>query len=253
MHDLFFTVECDVGKIDCVVVIDNSVSIGNDLNFGQMRNLITRIARLLDIGIDDALFSVITFARQAWINFPISEHTTRDDLIDAVNKTSYFDKAELNRTGTNIPEALNLLREAGQDGRLGLRPDAVYTHAIFITDGRSNTISLTEEQLGIKLNGSERREQLNRDSKNSIEAARKLHKSGIYDDVIAIGIRAEAEISFEELNHIASSPDLRFEIQGFTTLAFNAVIQQITEEVCDGMEILTLDIRKFSSFKFNKY
>jgi len=237
MHDLFFPVECEVGKIDCVVVIDNSVSIGNDFNFGQMRNLITRIAQLLDIGVDDALFSVITFARQAWINFPISEHTARDDLINAVNEISYSDKPQLNRTGTNIAEALDLLREAGQDGRLGLRPDAVYTHAIFITDGRPNTISLTEEQLGIRLRGSARREQLNRDSENAIRAASRLHESGIYDDVIAIGIRAEAEINFEELDHIASSPDLRFEIQGFTAQAFEAVIQQITEEVCDGMEI----------------
>ena len=160
-----------MGKIDCVYVLDVSLSIQNETNFGFMIDLVIQSARQSVIGENDVLFSLILFARQANIIFNISQHTNSADLITAINQISYFDTPELNRTGTNIPEALDLVREAGQDGRLGLRPDAVYRHVVFITDGRPNTINLEEERLGRRLRGQDRRDQLNRDAANSIAAA----------------------------------------------------------------------------------
>ena len=166
--------------------------------------MITQSARQLTIGDDDVLFSVILFARHAWINFTISQYTDRADLIEAINEISYYDTSKLNRTGTNIPEALNLLREAGQDGRLGLRPDANYKHAIFITDGRTNTRKIKEAQLGRELTNEEKEQVDNTDDENSIIAALRLHDSRVYDDVFAIGIRGQHDVNFEELSHIAS-------------------------------------------------
>ena len=226
-----------MGKIDCVYVLDVSLSIQNETNFGFMIDLVIQSARQSVIGENDVLFSLILFARQANIIFNISQHTNNADLITAINQISYFDTPELNRTGTNIPEALDLVREAGQDGRLGLRPDAVYRHVVFITDGRPNTISLAEERSGMRLRGQDRRDQLNIDEANSIAAASRLHESGIYNDTYAIGIRGQRDIDIVELNSIASRPDLKFQIQNFTLEAFQAVIQPLLEEICDRNEV----------------
>ena len=209
-----------------------------------MRDLVIQSAQQLVIGENNVLFSLILFARQANIIFDISQHTNIADLIRAISQISYYDTPELSRTGTNIPEALDLLREAGQDGRLRLRPDAVYRHVVFITDGRPNTISLTEERIGRRLRGRERREQLDRDANNSVIAARRLHESGIYNDTVAIGIRGQRGVDIVELDSIASRPDLRFEIQSFTTEAFQAVIRRLSEEFCDRNEIYCADVQQ---------
>ena len=227
-----FTAGCDVGKVDCVFVLDVSLSIENDANFGLMRNLITQATDFIPIGVDNALFSVILFARHAWINFTIPQYTNRANLIDAVNKISYFDVSELNRTGTNIPEALDLLRIGGQDGRIGLRADAAYRHAIFVTDGRPNTRNLVKAQLGRRLNRTERRQVHQQDEDNTILAARRLLDSGIFDNVFAIGIRGIHNINFKELEHIASRPELEFIVDDFTESAFQAVLKELSEETC---------------------
>ena len=187
------------------------------------------------------MFSVIRFARHASISFPILQHTNRADLTEAVNQLSYFNLSRLDRTGTNIPEALDLLREGGQDGRIGLR-NGSYRHAIFITDGRPNTRDLEEARLGRRLNRREAREHRILDEQNSIAAARRLHASGVYNDVFAIGIRAQRDINFVELDAIASHPEFRFEIQGFTQDTFEVVIRLLNEDLCDGMEIMIMSL-----------
>ena len=224
-----FVLACDLGKVDSVYVLDISLSIKNDTNFGLMRDIVVQFAQQLVIGEDDVLFSLILFARQANIIFNISQYTNRADLIEAIRNISYFDTPKLDRTGTNIPEALDLVREAGQDGRLQLRPDATFKNVIFITDGRSNTI---QERIGMRIRGRERDRQLAVDEANTIEAARKLHESRIYNNTFAIGIRGGKDINIMELDHIASRPEFRFDIQDFTTEAFQEVIQRLSGEFC---------------------
>ena len=228
-----FVKGCDVGKVDCVFVLDVSVSIENDANFGLIRDFVTQAASFMSIGVNETLFSVLLFARHAWINFTIPSYTNRADLINAVDDISYFDVSELNRTGTNIPEALDLLTDGAQDGRIGLRADANYKHAIFITDGRANTRDLAETLLGRRLNNTERQQLRQEDEENTLLAAMRLHDSGLYDDVYAIGIRGSHNINFEELEHIASRPGLEFVIDDFTEAAFQAVLQELSGEICE--------------------
>ena len=230
MNYTYFVTGCDVGMVDFAFVLDVSVSIKNDTNFGLIRNLVTQVASFLSIGIDQTLFSVMLFACHAWINFTIPEYTSTADLVNAVNNISYDDVSELNRTGTNIPEALNLLADAGS---LGLRSNANYRHAVFITDGRANTRDLVETELGRRLNDSERQQLRQEDRENTISAARRLHDTGIFDDVSAIGIRGSHNINFEELGHIASRPELEFIIDDFTESAFQAVLQELSGEICE--------------------
>ena len=249
-NNLYFIVACDLGRIDCVYVLDVSISIENDINFGFIRDLVTQSAEQLSIGTNDALFSVILFARHAVINFTIPQYTNRADLVNAINEISYFDTSEFDRTGTNIAEALDLLRIGGQNGSIGLRSNANYTHAVFITDGRPNTRDLVEEQLGRRLSRSERENLRLEDEQESISAARRLHASGVYDDVFAIGIRAQRDINFVELGHIASRPEFRFTISDFTQEAFQDVIQQLSEELCNRTYIVNLIVLMFNNIMF---
>ena len=221
-------------------MLDNSVSIQSDTNFGLIRNLVVQIVEQLNIGPDNSLVSILIFARQAWINFPITRYTNADDLIDAVNEISYYDTPELNRTGTNIPAALDLLREGGQDGRIGLRGNANFTHVIFITDGRANNIDLVEEQTGVELTGDARKNQRAQDEADSIAAAERLHESGVYDEVFAVGIEGSHKINEDELEAIASDEAFVFKIEDFSQEAFQAVIFLINEELCQRKQFIAL-------------
>ena len=214
-------------------MLDNSVSIQSDTNFGLIRNLVVQVVKQLNIGPDNSLVSILIFARQAWIYFPITQYTNANDLIDAINQISYYDIPVLNRTGTNIPAALDLLREGGQVGRIGLRGNANFTHAIFITDGRANNLDLEEEQTGEKLTGEARRNQRIKDEANTIAAAKRLHESGVYDEVFAVGIEGSHKVNENELGAIASDPAFVFKIEDFSQAAFQQVIFLINDELCD--------------------
>ena len=231
---------CDLGLVDCVFVLDNSISIQNDTNFGLIRDLVIQITQQLTIGLENSLVSVMTFARHAAINFTLTEHTNSADLINAINQISYFDLPELNRTGTNIPDALNLLRTGGQDGSIGLRRNANFSHVIFITDGRTNTIDLEQERTGMRLRGQARRAHLAQDKTNTIEAAERLHDADIYNEIFAVGIRGSHALSREELDAIASRPEFVFEIEDFTEEAFQAVTLQLTDEICTRKNFCTI-------------
>ena len=216
------------------------MSIQSDTNFGLIRNLVVQIVEQLSIGPNNTLVSILIFARQAWINFPITQYTNADDLIDAINQISYYDLPELNRTGTNIPAALDLLREGGQDGRIGLRGNANFTHVIFITDGRANNIDLVEEQTGVELTGEARKNQRAQDEADSIAAAERLHESGVYDEVFAVGIEGSHKINEDELEAIASDEAFVFKIEDFSQEAFQAVIFLINEKLCQRKQFIAL-------------
>ena len=163
----------------------------------------------------------ILFARHANISFHVQEHTNEDDLTAAIDSIVYSEIPKLDRTGTNIPEALDLLRTAGQSGgELMFRDDDSVTKvAVFITDGRPNTKDLT---------GNTQQE----DSQNTEDAAARLHESGIYDQIYAIGIEGNRNINFRELEFIASDPSLVFILQDFDVDLFEELQRNLTNIVC---------------------
>ena len=217
-------------------MLDTSISIKDDANFGLIRNLVTEVAEVLTINPNRAMFSVILFARHAWIKFPITKYSTTDDLINAVNNIKYDDVSKLNRTGSNLPEAIDLVINATQDGKLGLRNDSdVYKSAVFVSVGRINTRHLVETQLNKKLNNSEWKKMKNIQLRDFELAAKKLNET--FDDVLAIGIKGTKKINFEILKEIASRKEFVFEVNEFTKSAFQKVIRLLSEEFCDGKEI----------------
>lgn len=217
-------------------MLDTSISIKDDTNFGLIRNLVTEVAEVLTINPNRAMFSVILFARHAWIKFPITEYSNTDDLIAAVNNIVYDDVSKVNRTGSNLPEAFDLIINATEDGKLGLRKDSDYKSAVFVSDGRINTRHLEETQLNKKLENSKwRKMKMNQLEKFKL-AAKRLNDD-IFDDILAIGIKGTKDINFDILEKIASRREFVFEINEFTKSAFQQVIKLLSEEFCDGREI----------------
>ena len=213
-------------EADLVFVLDVSISIGNDENFQTVTQFASDVSEFLDIGINDSLVGMMLFARHANVHFHVQEHTNEDDLIAAIGSIVYSEISELDRTGTNIPEALDLLRTAGQSGgELVLRDDPTTTKiVIFVTDGRPNTKDLT---------GNSRKQ----DAQNTQDAAARLHESGIYDQVYAIGIRGNKNINFVELEYIASDPSLLYIIDNFDEQLFESLRQNLTNAVCERKSI----------------
>ena len=206
---------------DYVFVCDVSISIGNDANFNIIRNFVHSISNFLTIGPNNSLVGKILFARHANISFHVQEHTNAEDLTAAIDSIVYSEIPELDRTGTNIPEALDLLRTAGRPGgELRFRDDPDVTRvAVFITDGRTNTKNLT---------GNSRAE----DAQNTEDAAARLHESGIYDQIYAIGIQGNKNMNFKELKFIASNPLLAIVVQDFDEELFEELERHLTNLFC---------------------
>ena len=219
LHFYIFIV-CEVNA-DFVYVLDVSISIGGDENFQEVTSFVGALGQFLDIGLNDNLAGVILFARHAHVEFDVQEHTNGADFAAAVNSIIYSNIPQLNRTGTNIPEALDLLRTAGQGGgRLRFRNDPdIPKIAIFITDGRPNTRDLTGNTRQV-------------DFINTENAAARLHESGIYDQIYGVGIEGTRDINFVELEFIASDPGLVFVIDNFDALLFQELQRNLTTSIC---------------------
>jgi len=211
----FVTAECTIPKLDVIFVLDTSKSINNEKNFGIMKDFIKDTTDVMNINLNDSLAAVVLFARKATIRFSLTEHTNKNNFQQAVDNIKYD---EVKQTGTNIPSALNLLRIAGQDGRLALRNGTVKV-AVLITDGRPNLRHLnilnSQAKAGTK------------------KAATRLHNSGIYDQVYSIGVEEHRAIG-KVLKDIANPPSLVFSITGFNTTLFQELTRKLTLSFCNG-------------------
>ena len=171
----------------------------------------------MDISENCSRAAVILFARQAWITFTLTDYLDKNSLQNALDQIRYNKISKYNRTGTNTPAALDLMRTAAKDGTLGLRNGTVHI-GMFVTDGRPNI-----KHLGIS----------NYMAIVATEAAaNRLRESKIYDRVYAIGIEADKPIG-KTLNLIAEPSSLVFSIQGFSTALFKELIRNITSQVCN--------------------
>ena len=214
---LSFAAKCVIPKLDVVFVLDTSISINNEQNFAVMKDFVKNTADLININVNDSLAAVILFAGNAWIRFSLTEYTEKDNFQKAVDDIKY---EEVKQVGTNTPDALNLLRIAGQDGRLGLRNDTIKI-VVLITDGRPNLkhLNISNDQA----------------TADTQEAATRLHNSGIYDQIYSVGIEGNKPIG-KVLDLIAHPPSLVFSITGFDAALFQQLTQNLASSFCNGKE-----------------
>ena len=204
-------------KLDVIFVIDTSKSMGGVENFRVIKKFMKNITNLLKINSKDSLIALISFAANVSIQLSLTDDTER--FHQAVNNTERFHQAVNNtqddrykhHEGTNTPAVLNLLKDAGKNGSLGLRSDSIKV-VFMITDGRPKGNNAT---------------------KITRTAATNLHKSGIYDRIYAIGIEANKPIG-KALNYISYPPSLIFPLPGFDETLFHSVIQSFLVSFCNG-------------------
>ena len=198
----------------------------------QSHSFASDTSRFLDIGLNDSLVGMMLFARHSNVHFHVQEHTNEDDLTAAIDNIVYSEIPELDCIGTNIPEALDLLRTAGRSGgELRLRDDQTTAKiVVFATDGRPNTKDLT---------GNSRQQ----DAQNTEDAAARLHESDVYDQVYANGIRGNKNINFVELEYIASDPSLVYIIDDFDEQLFESLRQNLTNAVCEHKYIFMQNVQ----------
>ena len=205
--------------MDGVFVLDASISIKNDANFNLMKDFVTGTFPLVNIADECSHASVIVFAADAWIWFDLNEYTDLANLTDAVNEIVYSELSEEKRTGTNTPDALDVMRIAGQNGSLGLRDGFVHI-GVFITDGRPNLKHISQSIGQTEAN------------RMTEVAGNRLHEANIFDQIYAIGIEGNKLLG-QTLEFIADPKSLVFSIGGFDEDLFMELGRNVTRTFCD--------------------
>ena len=190
-----------------VFVIDTSGSIGSS-RFQLIREFTADITAELIHNFPRSAVGVISFGTTAHLEFNLEAYTNLSALLSVINLLPY-------RGGfTNTNLALSLLLSTARNGELGLRNDSSKV-AILVTDGRSTQTSLT--------------------------AADELHNSSIFD-VFAVGI---GEADKDELQRIASGPELVFFKTDFSSTGLKQLEDIILPQLCIGKYPMTIDIHMY--------
>ncbi len=118
-----------INNTDITFVLDTSGSISNT-SFQYVKKFIENFTEVMNIGEKNSRVAVIIFNESASLHFNLNAHTSpsKNPLIMAIQDLPYFGG------GTDIPEALNLLRTTARNGSLGIR-NGNRQIAIFLTDG----------------------------------------------------------------------------------------------------------------------
>ena len=123
-----------INNTDITFVLDTSGSISKT-SFQYVREFIEDIVMEMNISEKNSRVAVIIFNESASLHFNLDAFTNKTLLIMAIQNLPYFGG------GTNIPEALNLLRTTAQNGSLGIRKTILNRQiAIFLTDGEGGDV-----------------------------------------------------------------------------------------------------------------
>ena len=199
-------------------MLDISISIKDDNNFNLIKKFVTNTFPAVNISAECSHAAVILFARDATIRFDLNEYTDVTSLTNAVNGIVYSEIDEQTRTGTNTSSALDLLRIAGLDGRLGLRDGFVHI-GVVITDGRPNLkhLNITDKDEAFE---------------QTETAGNRLHEAEVYDQIYAIGIEENRPLG-NTLRFIADPKELVFPIAGFDEELFAELRRNISRQFCN--------------------
>ncbi|XP_058235769.1 collagen alpha-1(XII) chain isoform X2 [Hemibagrus wyckioides] len=125
-------------KADIVLLVDGSWSIGR-LNFKTIRNFISRMVGVFDIGPDKVQIGLAQYSGDPRTEWNLNAHRTRDSLLNAVTNLPY--KGGNTMTGL----ALNYILQNNFKPEVGLRPDSRKI-GVLITDGKSQDDIIVSSQ-----------------------------------------------------------------------------------------------------------
>ena len=154
----------------------------------------------------------------------LNDYTNREDIEKALNDItleSLSIEGFHGDPGTNTPGVLQLMLDAAKDGRLGLNHKYRVQIAIVITDGRPSLRNISDED------------------EQTREASVRLHSSGIYERIYAIGVqgRQNRTIHNQTLENIAgNSSGSTFLLRNFSQSQFNLALEDIEAEFSNNRE-----------------
>ncbi|KAK3611945.1 hypothetical protein CHS0354_014020 [Potamilus streckersoni] len=186
---------CGPKVADILFVLDSSDSEGPE-NFKKILDFVYNFARQFAIGVNNVLFSLITYSSSVNVRFYFNTYTSRNNVLNAIQNTSYIG------LGTNTSDALHVARTEIFQTQHGSRPNATNI-VIVITDGRSRNPNAT------------------------VVEATLLKKTA---EVFSIGIGPE--VDQHELSAIASKPSYVMQVNSFELL--HTIEGKITEAACSG-------------------
>ena len=187
-----------------------------------MKDFVAVIFDLMTIAPNCSRVGLILFASDARIEFNLNEYTDEASLRNALNSVALRNlSANGFRQGTNTPAALDLMRTAAEDGRLGLSNDRqrIARVAVLITDGRPslNHIRPTPPEVADQL---------------TEQAGNRLHRSGAYDEIYAIGIQGGRGEIRNILRLISKCSKLIFVIDDFSQVSFVETAAKVIKLIC---------------------
>ena len=186
-------------------VLDSSGSVGRD-NFELTKEFAVNITKQFTIGPEDTHVGAIVFSDFAQISFQLNASTNGTQIVDELRRIPFID---VPGASTNTADALRRLRRDVLTYEAGARPQilAIPRVAIVVTDGRSSV-----------------------NTSGTIPEAEAVHAEGITVFSVGVGRR----VDMDELNAIASSPDLVSHLSDFNILEFQSYQLILSDEACTG-------------------
>ncbi|XP_075883605.1 collagen alpha-1(XII) chain isoform X2 [Nelusetta ayraudi] len=184
-------------QADIVLLVDGSWSIGR-LNFRTIRAFIARMVGVFDIGPERVQVALAQYSGDPKTFWHLSEHGTRDSLLEAISKLPY--KGGNTLTGL----ALNHILQNNFKESVGMRPNSKRI-GILITDGKSQDDVIVHSQ--------------------------NLRDQGI--ELYAIGVKNADE---NELRSIASDPEVihMYNVADFSFLL--DIVDKLTDNLCNSVK-----------------
>ncbi|XP_021375359.1 uncharacterized protein LOC110464458 isoform X7 [Mizuhopecten yessoensis] len=192
---------CKSGRVDLVIVLDSSTSVGND-NFQLMKNFVKDLVGKADINSGNVRVGVLLYSSSVSVQFQMSEYQNKADVLAAIDDIVYI------YGSTNTADGIKKMWSEMFTPANGDRPD-VDDVAIVITDGVSNI-----------------------NSRRTIPEATNAKNNGIHIYTVGIGL-----IDTTEVDAIATAPasENSFNVDSFTELV--NLHQQIFSSFCPVEEV----------------
>jgi Mg-chelatase subunit ChlD len=189
---------CALAKVDIVIILDSSTSVGSG-NYDKMKNFCKDFLQNADLDSGNVRVGILSYSSKVKIEFYLNSYGTFAEVADAIDKIVY-------RYGsTNTADSLKSMREEMFSTRNGDR-DGVPDICIILTDGVSNI-----------------------NSRKTIPQAVESRAAGIHIYAIGIGLR-----DTRELDGMASEPasENSFNVKSFDELS--VLSEKIFEAFCPG-------------------
>ena len=184
-------------------ILDSSGSVGRE-NFELSKQFAADVTKAFVIGPNDTQVAAIVFSGFAKVSFELDTFNDSEGILSGINEINYID---LPGSSTYTADALVTLRRDVMTTAAGAREEvlAIPRVAVVVTDGMSN-INRTE----------------------TIPAAEAVHDAGIIVFAVGVGNR----INTDELNAIASRPELVTLLPYFSIRQFQSLQRTLTIETC---------------------